>query len=185
MRIPRGAIKIELPGVTQRTDATCGAAALQAICAYYGVGPDEERAVVRDLGMDPRTGSHPDQLVRAARRYGLRVEEHQPMTRAALRGALDRRRPVLMMLQAWGRAGQAYADAWMQGHWVVAIGHDRAGVYFMDPVLEIARGFLRHVEVDERWHDLGRRGVRIERYGAVMWKAGAAAAHLRRARAIE
>jgi predicted double-glycine peptidase len=184
VRIPRGAIKVELPGVTQQTDATCGAAALNAICAYFGVGPGGERRIAKDLGMDPRTGSHPDQIARAARRYGLSVEEHQPMTAAALRRNLDRRRPVLLMLQAWGRAGQSYARAWQHGHWVVAIGHDRAGVYFEDPVLEIARGFLEHAELDRRWHDVGRRGVRLERYGMVLWKPGVAAAHLRLARPI-
>lgn len=185
MRIPRGAIKVELPGVTQRTDSTCGAAALQAICGYYGVGPDEESRFVKDLAMDGRIGSHPYQIARAARRYGLTIEEHQPMAAATLRRNLDRRRPVLIMLQAWGRAGQSYARVWKHGHWVVAIGHDRAGVYFEDPVLEIARGFLRHAELDERWHDVGPRGVRLERYGMVLWKPGAAAAHLRTARPID
>jgi ABC-type bacteriocin/lantibiotic exporter with double-glycine peptidase domain len=176
-RVPRGAIKVELPHVTQHTDATCGPAALLSIAAYYGVGPGEERRIAKDLGMDPRTGSHPHQLARLARRYGLRVEEHQPMAAATLRRCLDRRRPVLLMLQAWG-GRRSYARAWMHGHWVVAIGHDRAGVYFMDPVLELARGFLSHA-------DLGPRGVRLQRYGMSIWKPGARAVHLRTARAID
>jgi len=185
MKIPRGAIKIELPGTVQRTDYSCGAAALQSICAYFGVGPEEEWQFVRDLGMDRRIGSHPHQLVATARRYGLSVEEHQPMTAAALRRCLDRLRPVLLMLQAWGRPGRSYARQWRHGHWVVAIGHDRGGIYFEDPVIELARGYLGNAELDERWHDLGPRGIRIERYGAAIWKPGAAAAHLRRARPID
>ena len=170
--------------MTQQTDATCGAAALQAICGYYGVGPEEERRFAKDLGMDPRTGSHPHQLARAARRYGLSVEEHQPMPAAALRRALDRRRPVLMMLQAWADHSGDYASDWKHGHWVVAIGYDRRGVYFEDPVLELVRGYLGHAELDARWHDVGPRGVRLERYGMVLWKPGRRAEHLRRARRI-
>jgi predicted double-glycine peptidase len=95
------------------------------------------------------------------------------MSDAALRRELDRRRPVLMMLQAWsGRARPRYRDTWRDGHWVVAIGHDRAGVYFADPALHTSRGFLSWRELDERWHDVGYRGVHVERYGAAIWKPG-------------
>jgi len=167
----RSPIRIDLPGVVQRRGHTCGAAALLAICRHYGVGPRSERRVVRDMGFG-KAGSDPRHVLRAVRRYGLSHEEVQPMTIAQLRERLDLRRPVMMMLQAWADPPPAsYATHWRDGHWVVAIGHDPAGIYFADPWLEGARGYLDDAELDERWHDLeGKRDRRVDHYGLVLWR---------------
>lgn len=164
-------IAIDLPVIAQATGYTCGAAALLAICRHYGVGPRSERAVVRDMGFG-RAGSDPAHLIRAIARYGLGHQEYRPMTIAQLRACLDRRRPVMVMLQAWAAPRPAsYAARWGDGHWVVAIGHDRRGVYFADPSLAAARGYLRDAELDERWHDLeGRANRRVEHYGLAIWR---------------
>jgi len=173
--IPRGAIKIDLPTVAQARGYTCGPSALMAVCAYFGVaGELEHEDDFRAATGVGRAGADPHQLVVPARaRFGLEVEEHAPMSDAVLRRHLDRRHPVLIMLQAWG-----------EGHWVVAIGHDRAGVYVEDPVLHLRRGFLDWAALDRRWHDVGYRGVRVRRYGAAIWKPGvrrsAAGTHARR-----
>ncbi len=45
MKIPKRAIKIDLPPALQSRDDTCGPAALLAICRYYGVGPRTEADV--------------------------------------------------------------------------------------------------------------------------------------------
>jgi hypothetical protein len=57
-KVPKKAIKIDLPNATQITDYTCGAAALQSICAYYGVGPEDEWDFEAQMGM-PTTGADP------------------------------------------------------------------------------------------------------------------------------
>jgi hypothetical protein len=186
--IPRGAIKVDLPNMSQVAGHTCGPSALMSICAYFGVTGDLEwewdfEAVT---GIGP-SGADPHQLTVPARAvFGLEVEEHAPMTDAALRGCLDRRRPVLMMLQAWAdRRRPRYRRSWRDGHWVIAIGHDRAGAYFEDPSLHVSRGFLSWAELDERWHDVGYRDVRVRRYGAAIWKPGVRrSAHASRARRI-
>jgi len=176
-RIPTGAIRIALPDATQQKDYSCGASCLQSICKFYGVGPDEEWEYVDALGMDHRIGSHPFQIVRLARRLGLTVREYQPMTTAQLRGELQRRHPVMLMIQAWadpvGRGSRArlpsYAKDWKDGHWVAAIGQDRDGFFFEDPSLEQIRGYLSESELDERWRDTGPHGKRMPRYGAAIW----------------
>ena len=56
--IPAGAIRIDLPNATQVTDYTCGASALQAICSYFGVGPEDEWDYESDMRM-PKTGADP------------------------------------------------------------------------------------------------------------------------------
>ena len=83
------------------------------------------------------------------------------MTDAALRRTLDLRRPVILMIQAWG-----------EGHWVVAIGHDRARIYFEDPILHASRGYLTWRELESRWHDVGFDGRRVRRYGVSLWRPG-------------
>jgi len=169
-RIPRGAVRAPLPCLVQRTDYTCGAAAVLVVSRYFGVGRKAEAAVVRDMGFGP-LGSDPAHLVRALRRYRLRFVEHRGMTDTALRAALDRGRPVIVMLQAWGDRTR-YRDHWRDGHWVVVIGYDQRGVYFEDPIIEGARGFVTYPALADRWHDLeGPTQRRVQRYGLVVWGA--------------
>jgi ABC-type bacteriocin/lantibiotic exporter with double-glycine peptidase domain len=176
---------VDLPNMVQAEEHTCGPAAVLAICAYYGVGPASEAEVERDLGTTV-DGTDPDQIVACVRRYGLEVQEHRPMTTEALIACLDRRRPVVMMLQAWAEpAPRSYRDRWDHGHWVVAIGYDRRGVYLEDPALAIARGFLDYAALDDRWHDIeGEARHRVERYGVAIWRPRAGSAYARAARVV-
>lgn len=171
-RIPRGAITIELPDTEQRTDYTCGAAAVLAVARYYGVGPTDEREVAADMRMTT-DGSDPVHLRRALTRYHLAHAEHRGMTDAQLRAQLDARLPVIVMLQAWGER-RSYRGWWADGHWVVAVGHDARGVYVEDPSLAGARGFVTWRELAERWHDVeGTAQRHVHRYGLVVWSARA------------
>lgn len=169
--IPASAIKLELPDLVQTVDYTCGAAALLAICRYYGVGPRSERRVVKDMRFG-KSGSDPKHVLRAAAKYGLAYEEFRPMTTRQLRACLDLARPVMVMLQAWADPPPAsYEDEWDEGHWIVAIGYDDAGIYFEDPSLEGARGYLTDAELDERWHDIeGKDEHHVDHYGVAIWK---------------
>jgi predicted double-glycine peptidase len=179
--LPRGAIRAAVPDTTQQTDYTCGAACLQAVCKYYGVGPDDEWQFAKALDMDPRIGSHAFQIVRAAHRYGLECREYQEMDPQALRRELRWRHPVLLMIQAWGEEiyngrkcwRRSYREHWKDGHWVVAIGFTRTGFVFEDPSLQAVRGFLTEAELKDRWRDTGPHGRHMSNYGVAIWLAGA------------
>ena len=163
---------IELPNVVQETGYTCGAAALRSICAYYGCAPATEAELVAAMAFG-EDGSDPAHVLRAAARYGLHHREYRPMTDRQLARCLDRGRPVLLTLQAWPDAPPpaGFANVWDSGHWVVAIGHDARGVYFADPSLRGARGFLTHAELAERWHDIeGADAHPLHRYGVALWR---------------
>jgi predicted double-glycine peptidase len=186
-RIGRDAIKIDLPNVMQLEDYTCGVAALLSVCAYFGVGPDAEWELEARMGIDAE-GTDPAHIVRAARGLGLAVREYRPMSNEQLLACVAARRPVLVMLQAWREPRpRSYRRIWDDGHWVVAIGYDGAGVYFEDPSLHSARGFIGYRELDERWHDIeGRDRHQVERYGVAIWKKGGGRSmYQRRARLIE
>jgi len=166
-RIPRGAVRVEVPCLVQREDYTCGAAAVLAVSRYFGVGPRTERAVVRDMGFG-MDGSDPAHLVRALRRYRLKPVERRGMNEHELRAAIDRGQPVIVMLQAWGTRTR-YRGHWRDGHWVVVIGCDARGIYLEDPMIDGARGFLTWAALADRWHDIeGKTRRRSPRYGLIV-----------------
>jgi predicted double-glycine peptidase len=173
--IPGGAVRIPLPDTFQQTDWTCGAAAVRAICGYFGCGPATERQYKREMSI-PHEGADPEHLMWGFVRYGLEFRAYHPMTLAQLKASVRRRRPVVLMLQAWGTIGKteeprkSYKRIWRDGHWVVAIGYDRSGVYFEDPSIQGSRGFLDYAELEERWHDWGPRYEHVHNFGISVWQ---------------
>jgi predicted double-glycine peptidase len=183
------AIRVPVPDVLQKTNFSCGPASLMAVARFYSCGPESEEefiAEVRKAGMDSRVGSHPGQLQEVAHWLKLKTRVYQPMTVKQLCRCLRQKQPVLLMLQAWADERPDYRESWNHGHWVVAIGFDRAGVIFEDPMLEAVRGFLSFAELDARWHDTGPHGQRIDHFGLAVWKPGRnAAGYLKRVRHVE
>lgn len=174
--IPRHAIKIDLPNTFQLQDYTCGPAALMAIFAYYGVGPVEEWDLEKAMRIT-KAGTDPVHLVRAAKLYRMRYREFRGMRIADVVRSLDARRPVLIMLQAWGER-RSYANWWKDGHWIIAIGYDADVIYFEDPSLYGSRGYIRRVELDRRWHDVeGSKNMETDHYGIAIWKPGVRRSH--------
>jgi predicted double-glycine peptidase len=172
--IPADSIKVQLPDVRQKVGYSCGASCLQSIARYFGAAPlEEEDYFVRLTEMDSRVGSHPDQILTAAAKLGLTTAYREDMSYDDLRAFLEKRRPVLLTLQAYGdnyeSAELDYSEIWKEGHWVAAIGFDAAGVFFEDPVLEAIRGYLSYPELDKRWHDTVRHGKQVSRVGIAMW----------------
>ena len=182
--IPRNAIRIGLPDTSQQTGYSCGPSCLQSICHYYGLGKEDEGEIVDDMKINPDYGADPDDIIRLAEKYGLKCKQYQPMTMEKLKRVLQSRKPVMLMIQAWGiKRGEkdyreSYKGIWGEGHWVVAIGYDRDGIFFEDPSLQAVRGFLAYAELEERWHDVvqkkkHQKKEHIEHYGLVLWKPGA------------
>jgi len=175
--IPPHAIRVPIPDTSQQTDYSCGASCLQGVAKYYGVGPDDEWEFVRELRMDRRVGSHPDQILRLAEKYGLECREYEKMNLGQLKAELRQRHPVLLMIQAWGRHRRRgrmrprldYRNDWKDGHWVVAIGYDSEAIFIEDPSLEAVRGYLRDDELDLRWRDTARHGKHKDHYGIAIW----------------
>jgi len=147
-------IRINLPNVSQQYDWSCGAAVVLSLLLYYGKGPLNEEIVGKKLKMD-ETGTDPYQIKRVLKNYGLKFIEYRGMTIEQLRQNVDKGRPVLIMLQAWGKP-EKYSrckNGCKDGHWLIAIGYDKYNIYFEDPVLNISRGYIKVKELDARWHD--------------------------------
>ncbi len=170
--IPKRSIRIQLPDTTQCYGYSCGAVAFQAISGYFGRGLENEWKLIKELKMDPRVGTNPGQLEKLAKRLGYLTKRIQPMKLPELRKLLRQKKPVMMMLQAWKEksVSRTYGHDWKDGHWVVAIGYDRTGIYFEDPALSAIRGYMPNDELEKRWHDVGAHNRRVSFYGLAIWK---------------
>ncbi|MCJ7485749.1 MAG: cysteine peptidase family C39 domain-containing protein [Candidatus Aminicenantes bacterium] len=142
-----------VPDVRQSTGYTCGAAVLQAVLAYWGTDEREDRLVAR-LHSTPEAGTHPLDIVRVARDFGLTADLREGLELADLEAALASRTTVIVDLQAWrSSADRPWAETWDDGHYMVLLGADRDNLYFEDPSLLGTRGTIPRSEFLDRWHD--------------------------------
>ena len=142
-----------VPDVRQSTGYTCGAAALQAVLAYWGTSEREDRLVAR-LHSTPEAGTHPADIVRVAGEFGLSAELREGLTLDDLETALAAGTPVIVDLQAWrSETGVPWTETWDDGHYMVLLGMDEENLYFEDPSLLGRRGFIPRDEFVDRWHD--------------------------------
>jgi uncharacterized protein len=178
-RIRPGAIKIPVPNVQQMTNYSCGAAAFQAVCCYFGVGPREAGEYVRCLKTNSENGTQPEEIVKWAANYRLNALCKENMTDAELKEHLDAGRPVICSMQAYGETPERIAQYTAQegghyldldGHYIVAVGYDHENFYFEDPSLAGRRGFIPIAEFGRRWHE-DDSGHKL-RLGIVIWKSG-------------
>src|SRR5512138_204924 len=142
-----------VPDVRQSTGYTCGAAALQAVLSYWGTSEREDRLAAR-LHSTPEAGTHPLDILRVAREFGLTADLREGLELADLERALADGLSVIVDLQAWReRSDVPWSETWDDGHYMVLLGMDAANLYFEDPSLLGARGVIPRAEFVERWHD--------------------------------
>lgn len=161
-------IKVNLPSVRQSHNFDCGAAALRAVCEYFKVGPEKEADFIKACKTKKKHGTRPTDIVRAAHLFGLNVKPISGMSIDDLKSYLDLKRPIICCIQAYGEK-KDYKER-MSGHYVVAIGYDNIGVYFEDPSMTDARGYLPYKDFKKRWRDQDADGNHYTRYGMVIWK---------------
>jgi predicted double-glycine peptidase len=142
-----------IPDVRQSSGYSCGAAALQAILAYWGTSEREDRLIAR-LRSTPEQGTHPADIVRVAREFGLSADLREGLALSDLESALSRGTTVIVDLQAWRDSAEPpWPDRWDDGHYMVLLGMDAHNLYFEDPSLLGSRGFIPVPEFLDRWHD--------------------------------
>lgn len=164
-----------VPLIRQATSYSCGAAAALGIFNYWDVYRGTETAALHEaLETHPDHGTHPDSIVRVARRHGLRAELKEQTEIADLRRGLRRGQTIILDIQAWREdTDTPWRERWEDGHYVVLIGLDRHYAYFMDPVLEGKYGYIPLDELKERWHDYeDRTGKRREYIRAAIFISG-------------
>jgi predicted double-glycine peptidase len=142
-----------IPDVRQSTGYTCGAAALQAVLAYWGTSEREDRLAAR-LRSTPEAGTHPDEIIRVAREFGLTAELREGLDLSDLESALAAGTSVIVDLQAWREnTSIPWTETWDDGHYMVLLSTDAENLYFEDPSLLGPRGVIPRAEFVDRWHD--------------------------------
>lgn len=168
--LPSDALRV--PAVRQSTEYTCGAAALQAVLAYWGVFDGGESGLAKRLGSDPVNGTKVSSILRVARELGLEAEARERMEVADLRAAVGRGETVIVNLQAWADwqtkkppvRGAAWGRRWEDGHYVVLVAVDGTNAYFMDPSVLPGLAWVPLDELPHRWHDYERDGRAVRRF---------------------
>jgi predicted double-glycine peptidase len=142
-----------VPDVRQSTGYSCGAAALQAVLAHWGISEREDRLIAR-LHSTPQQGTHPDDIARGAREFGLEAELREGLGLDDLEAAVKKGVSVIVDLQAWReKEDRPWTETWDDGHYMVLLGMDDRNLYFEDPSLLGSRGFIPRREFLDRWHD--------------------------------
>jgi predicted double-glycine peptidase len=143
----------DVPDVRQSTNYSCGASALQAVLAHWGIAEREDRLMKR-LRSTPEQGTSPDAIVRVAREFGLEAALREGLGLDDLASALKTGMTVIVDLQAWRESeDKPWAETWEDGHYMVLLGMDGQNLYFEDPSLLGSRGFIPRPEFLDRWHD--------------------------------
>ncbi len=169
-RIPKGVIKVPVPNVQQTTNFSCGAAATQSVCCYFGVGPEEQDDYMEKLKVEPNGGTAPDDIVKFCKDHGLNAKAITNMTIDDLIGHVGKGKPVICAMQAYGTK-KDYKNR-NSGHYVIAIGYDKKNIYFEDPMSTGRRAFLSIDEFTERWYDYDKHQNEFKHLGIVVWKRG-------------
>jgi predicted double-glycine peptidase len=173
--LPETALRVPL--VRQKTGYSCGAAAALALVRYfrYEEYKDvDERALYALLGTTPEAGTEPGPIARFLAGFPelhatyRQSEPGRPVELGEVERALDAGDPVLVDIEAWQDAKRPedrrpWATDWIDGHYVVAVAHDRARLYFMDPSTLGHYTYIDKREFETRWHDvLGPREEHVE-----------------------
>jgi uncharacterized protein len=147
---------LSVPDVYQSNQYSCGASALQAVLAYWGIEAHED-TLLKSLGTTEKYGTSPESILRVAKSYGLRADIRENLSVANIISALGKGVPAILDIQAWrddadGHRGDWGGD-WEDGHYVIALGIDNTNLYVEDPSLLGCRGFIPLKELDSRWRD--------------------------------
>lgn len=165
-----GVIKTPVPPKPQELSFSCGAGALRSVLHYFNIKKTEEE-VRKVAKTNEDDGTRTQNLIKAARHFGLETKAKYNMDEQNLKDWLDEKKPVIICFQAWGNKKQ-YKDK-KSGHYAVVIGYDEENVYLQDPAIHTKhRGHIPWKEFIKRWHDVDAGGDERDRYGIAMWKKG-------------
>ncbi|MGE5425128.1 MAG: C39 family peptidase [Syntrophothermus sp.] len=141
---------LEFPKTRQAANWTCGANAVQKVCAYYG-DDYREMDLVKLLHSSPEYGTALQMIMDFFKKHHYKAELKEYMTIEDLKKYTDRGIPVILMIQAWAHH-EADLKGWDNGHFTVCIGYTTDDLIFADPSL-YGLGFIPKNKLMERWHD--------------------------------
>lgn len=157
---------LDYPTIRQTYKWDCGANVVQSVLEYYGIDRREEAVI--DLVASDKQGTSIKNILRAFKKFKMKVKSEK-MTVEDIRMYIDRKIPVIIVLQAWTDEPTAdWKNDWSDGHYAVAIGYDKKKIYFEDPSC-FNRTYLTYEELEDRWHDIGSDGQKYINWGVAVF----------------
>jgi uncharacterized protein len=145
---------LSFPNTRQSFDYSCGPGSVQAVMAYYG--EDVRESVLIDLlKTDKDNGTLVKDITSFFNGKGFSTDVKEHMTTDDLKRYIDRKIPVIVLIQAWGHQSdfmKHYKETWDDGHFVVVIGYSDKNILFSDPAI-FRTGYIPIPEFNDRWHD--------------------------------
>jgi uncharacterized protein len=169
---------LDFPNTRQSFDYSCGPGAVQAVMAYYGED-FRESDLINLLKTDKNEGTYVKEIVKFFNNKGFSTEVKQNMTTGELFSYVDKKIPVIVMIQAWGREvdyKNNYKDSWSDGHFVVVVGYNKKNILLSDPGL-FNTGYIPIPEFVDRWHDYDEGETKTYQLGIVVFGKEAKFAH--------
>jgi len=158
---------LKFPQLQQSFDYDCGAKALQAVLAYYGIEVSEG-SIMQQAKTNPKNGTEIKNIIKTAKKYCLKCKSKK-MTIKEIKKFIDQGIPVILVLQAWTEKKKVdWKNDWIDGHYVVAIGYKKDQVLFEDPS-SLTKVYLEYNELEKRWHDIGINGQKYYHYGIAIY----------------
>jgi len=159
---------LPFPSNHQAASFDCGAAALQSVLYYFGVEVVETDLIKALKATED--GIEPGYIVGYLTNRNFSVHAAGGMTIKELEYWLDRKAPIILLIQAWAKeANKDYSEALDNGHYVVAIGYDEQNIYFEDPFLLGHLGFIPREDLDARWHVDSDGAQLFEHFGIAVY----------------
>lgn len=140
---------LDFPELRQAYEYDCGAKVLQAVLTYYGIEIREE-LLIKYAKTNSKEGTSRQGIINTLKKFHLKYDSKN-MTITELRDYIDKKIPVIILLQAWNGKNVDYTESYSDGHWVIAVGYNRDKIFFEDPY-SFKRTFLKNKELETRWH---------------------------------
>ena len=156
---------LEFPELRQTYEYDCGANALQGILAYYGMEIREE-LIIKSAKTNKIYGTSIFWMEKTLEKYNLKFD-WKKMTVKDLKKYIDKKIPIIILLQARNWKEVDYTKDFKDGHRVVAIWYDWEEIIFEDPY-SLERTFLSESELKKRRHSK-EKNKKIMNYGIAVY----------------
>jgi len=140
---------LDFPELRQTYRYDCGAKALQAVLAYYGIEIREE-LIMKYAKTNSKEGTLLPGMLSVLKKHSLTYDSRK-MTLKDVTAYINNNIPVIILVQAWSGKSIDYTNDYHDGHWVVAIGYDTSKIVFEDPY-SFKRTYIENKELETRWH---------------------------------
>lgn len=153
-----------LPDTLQFSDYDCGVVCIQTIMAYYGEDINEIRLFAK-LKPSKQNGTKVERMANFFKHKGYKVFAGS-MNIKRLKSYINKKIPVILLIQAWAPRKVDYTKTENYGHYVIARGYNSKGIIIEDPAI-FGQGFLTYKEFLKSWHGEGTQYLSC--FGIAVW----------------